>query len=117
MRYVDGYVLPVPRKNLKAYLRMARAGERLWRKHGALDYKECVGEDLKAKWGRPFTRVIKLKPGETVVFSYVVFKSRAHRDRVNHRVMQEMDGGDLSADMPFDMKRMVYGGFTVGVGG
>lgn len=67
MRYVDGYVLPVAKKHLKAYLRMAREGERLWRKHGALDYKECVGDDLKPKWGLPFTRVMKLKPGETVV--------------------------------------------------
>lgn len=117
MRYVDGYVLPVPKKHLKDYLRMAREGERLWRKHGALDYKECVGEDLKPKWGVPFTRVIKLKPGETVVFSYVVFKSRAHRDLVNHRVMKEMDSSGWSKEMPFDMKRMVYGGFKVGVGG
>lgn len=117
MRYVDGYVLPVAKKHLKAYLRMAREGERLWRKHGALDYKECVGDDLKPKWGLPFTRVMKLKPGETVVFSYVVFKSRAHRDRVNHKVMKDMDGSGWSNAMPFDMKRMVYGGFRVGVGG
>ena len=85
MRYVDGDVLPVPKKNLKAYIRMAQMGKKVWWKHGALDYKECVGDDLKTKWGLPFSRMMKLKPGETVVFSYIVFKSRAHRDRVTQR--------------------------------
>jgi uncharacterized protein YbaA (DUF1428 family) len=116
VRYVDGYVLPVPKKKLKAYVRMARMGERMWRKHGALDYKECVGDDLKTKWGSTFTRLLKLKPGETAVFSYVVFKSRAHRDRVNAKVMKEMASAGMPTDMPFDVKRMVYGGFTVAVG-
>jgi uncharacterized protein YbaA (DUF1428 family) len=106
-------VLPVPKKNLKAYLRMARMGEKVWRKHGALDYKECVGDDLKTKWGTPFPRMMKLKPGETVVFSYIVFKSRAHRDRVNAKVMKEMQNMSEPKDMPFDFKRMVYGGFEV----
>ena len=115
MRYVDGYVLPVPKKNLNAYLRMARMGAQMWRKHGALDYKECVGDDLKTKWGTPFPRMMKLKPGETVVFSYIVFKSRAHRDRVNAKVMKEMEQMGEPKDMPFDMKRMVYGGFKVQV--
>ena len=117
MRYVDGYVLPVPKKNLKAYLRMARMGERMWRKHGALDYKECVGDDLKTKWGLPFTGIMKLKAGETVVFSYILFKSRAHRDRVNAKVIKEISSMGAQMDMPFDMKRMVYGGFNVAVGG
>jgi len=113
MRYVDGYVMPVPKKNLKAYARMARMGAKIWMKHGALDYKECVGEDLKTKWGMPFSRLMKLKPGETVIFSYIVFKSRAHRDRVNAKVMKEMEKmGDMK-EMPFDIKRMVYGGFKV----
>lgn len=113
MRYVDGYVLPIPKKNLKAYTRMAKMGAKMWMKHGALDYKECVGEDLKTKWGAPFTRMMKLKPGETVVFSWVVFKSRAHRDRVNAKVMKEMEKmGDMK-EMPFDIRRMVYGGFQV----
>jgi len=113
MRYVDGYVLPIPKKNLKAYARMAEMGAKIWMKHGALDYKECVGEDLKTKWGMPFSKMMKLKPGETVVFSYIVFKSRAHRDRVNAKVMKEMEKmGDVK-EMPFDMKRMVYGGFKV----
>jgi len=113
MKYVDGYVLPVPKKNLKAYVRMARMGEKLWRKYGALDYKECVGDDLKTKWGTPFPRMMKLKPGETVVFSYIVFKSRAHRDRVNAKVMKEMEKMSEPQEMPFDVKRMVYGGFKV----
>lgn len=117
MQYVDGYVLPVPKKSLKTYLTMARLGEKVWRKNGALDYKECVGDDLKTKWGTPFSKAMKLKPGETVVFAYVVFKSRAHRDRVNAKVMKEMASLDVPKEMPFDVKRMVYGGFTVSVGG
>jgi uncharacterized protein YbaA (DUF1428 family) len=113
MRYVDGYVLPVPKKNVKAYARMAKMGAKMWMKHGALDYKECVAEDLKTKWGMPFSRMMKLKPGETVVFSYIVFKSRAHRDHVNAKVMKEMEKMEDMKEMPFDIKRMVYGGFNV----
>jgi uncharacterized protein YbaA (DUF1428 family) len=112
MSYVDGYVLPIAKKQVKAYRKMAALGRRVWMKHGAVDYKECIGDDLAAKWGTPFTRVMKLKPGETVVFSYIVFKSRAHRDRVNARVMKEMASrGGGPPDMPFDVKRMAYGGF------
>ena len=111
MSYVDGYILPVPRKHVKAYRRMAEMGRDAWMKNGALDYKECVGDDLVAKWGTAFTRMMKLKAGETVVFAYVVFKSRAHRDRVNKKVMKEMNAMAGSKDMPFDAKRMVYGGF------
>jgi len=113
MRYVDGYVLPIPKKNLKTYIRMARVGKKMWMKHGALDYKECVGDDLKTQWGIPFPRMMKLKPGETVVFAFVVFKSRAHRDRVNAKVMKEMEKMGEPKDMPFDFRRMVYGGFKV----
>lgn len=113
MSYVDGFVIPVPKKNLKAYARMARMGAEMWMKYGALDYKECVGEDLKTKWGTPFSQIMKLKPNETVVFSYIVFKSRAHRDRVNARVMKEMEKMCDMKDMPFDAKRMAYGGFKV----
>jgi uncharacterized protein YbaA (DUF1428 family) len=116
MRYVDGYVLPVSKKKLSAYMSMARLGKKMWLKHGALDYKECVGDDLKVKWGTPFTHMMKLKPGETVVFSYVVFKSRTHRDRVNAQVLKEMGSIEMSKEMPFDVKRMVYGGFKVAVG-
>jgi len=113
MHYVDGYVLPVPKKNLNTYARMAKLGAKVWLKHGALDYKECVGEDLKTKWGMPFSKMMKLKPGETVVFSWIVFKSRAHRDRVNTKVMKEMEKMGGMKEMPFDVKRMVYGGFKV----
>lgn len=113
MRYVDGYVLPVPKKNLKAYFRMAKMGEQMWRKHGALDYKECVGDDLKTKWGTPFSKMMKLKPGETVVFSYIVFKSRPHRDSVNAKVMKAMEKNDDMKDMPFDVTRMAWGGCKV----
>jgi uncharacterized protein YbaA (DUF1428 family) len=111
MSYVDGYVLPLPKKHLKAYRRMAEMGRDAWMKHGALDYKECVGDDLTPQWGTAFTRMMKLKPGETVVFAYIVFKSRAHRDRVNKKVMKEMSAMGGSKDMPFDAKRMVWGGF------
>ena len=115
MKYVDGYVLPVPKKNLQAYRRMAQKAGKIWREHGALDYKECAGDDLNVKWGVPFSRTMKAKPAETVIFAYVVFKSRAHRDSVNAKVMKDprlaasMDEGK----MPFDCKRMVYGGFKV----
>ena len=115
MKYVDGYVLPVPKKNLQAYASLARKAGKIWREHGALDYKECAGDDLATKCGVPFPRQMKVKPGETVVFSFVVFKSRAHRDRVNARVMKDPRIANMCdpKNMPFDVKRMVYGGFKV----
>ena len=115
MKYVDGFVLPVPKKNLPAYRRMAAMAGKVWREHGALDYKECVGNDLKVKCGVPFPRQMKLKPGETVVFSYIVYKSRAHRDRVNAKIMKDPRIAQMCdpKDMPFDVKRMLYGGFEV----
>ena len=115
MRYVNGFLLPVPKKNLQAYRRMAQKAGKVWREHGALDYKECAGDDLKVKMGVPFPRTVKLKAGETVVFSYIVYKSRAHRDRVNAKVMKDPRIKDMCdpKDMPFDVKRMVYGGFKV----
>jgi uncharacterized protein YbaA (DUF1428 family) len=114
MNYVDGFVIPVPKKKLAAYRRMAQQGAKIWRDHGALEYRECVGEDLNTKMGMPFVRAIKTKPGETIVFSWIVFKSRAHRDRVNAKVMKDPRlGGMDEKDMPFDMKRMVYGGFKI----
>ncbi len=111
MSYVDGFVIPVAKKKIAAYKKMASMGRKAWMKHGALDYKECVGDDLKTKWGTPFTNQMKLKPGETVVFAYIVFRSRKHRDQVNAKVMKEMNADCASQEMPFDMKRMVYGGF------
>ena len=113
--YVDGYVLPILKKNLKAYRRMAKLAGKIWREHGALDYKECSGDDLDIKMERSFSRQMKTKPGETVVFAYVLFKSRSHRDRVNAKVMKDprLAGmGDMKS-LPFDPKRMVYGGFKV----
>jgi uncharacterized protein YbaA (DUF1428 family) len=113
MPYVDGYVLPVPKKKLKAYKIMAQKGAKLWRKHGALEYHECVAEDLKVKVGVPYSKLLKLKPGETVVFAWIVYKSRAHRDRVNAKVMKDPAIGDMvEKDMPFDCRRMSYGGFN-----
>jgi uncharacterized protein YbaA (DUF1428 family) len=115
MPYVDGYVLPVPRKSLPLYRRIARKAGRIWREHGAIEYRECVGDDLNVKGLKSFPAQIKPKPGETVIFSWIVFKSRADRDRVNAKVMKDprlaatMD----PKSMPFDTKRMVYGGFKV----
>jgi uncharacterized protein YbaA (DUF1428 family) len=118
MKYVDGYLLPLPKKNLRAYRKMAQWGERAWRKAGALDYRECVADDFKTPCGIPFPKQMKLKRGETLVFAYVVFKSRAHRDKVNARVIKEMMATPMpsSKKPPFDMNRMVYAGFTTIVG-
>jgi len=115
MSYVDGFLLPVPKKNLPAYRRMAQKAGKIWRQFGALDYKECVGDDLKVKMGVPFPRQIKVKPGETVVFSYIVYKSRAHRDRVNAKLMKDPRIQEMCdpKDTPFDVKRMAHGGFKV----
>jgi len=118
MKYVDGFVLPVPKKNLAAYRRMSKKAGKIWREHGALDYRECVGDDLNVKWGLPFPRGIKIKRGETVVFSWIVYKSRAHRDRVNAKVMKDPRLAEMGdpKNMPFDCKRMMYGGFKTLVG-
>ena len=115
MRYVDGFVLPVPKKNVQAYRRMAQKAGKIWREHGALEFRECVGDDLKVKMGVPFPRMAKLKPGETVVFSWIVYKSRADRDRVNAKVMKDPRLAKMMGPkaMPFDDKRMSYGGFEV----
>jgi uncharacterized protein YbaA (DUF1428 family) len=115
MRYVDGFVLPVLKKNVNAYVHMAKKASKIWREHGALDYKECVGNDLDVKMGVPFPRQMKLKSGETVVFAYIVYKSRAHRDRVNAKVMKDprINGMCDEKSMPFNVKRMTYGGFKV----
>jgi len=113
MPYVDGFVLPVPKKNLKAYQKMAELGGKIWKEHGALEYRECVGDDLDVKFGLPFTKCGKVKPGETVVFAWIVYKSKAHRDKVNAAVMKDprLAASMKGKKMPFDMKRMFYGGF------
>lgn len=114
MRFVDGFVVPVPKKNLQSYRRMAQKAGKIWREHGALEYRECAGDDLNVKFGMPFPRRVKLKPGETVVFAWIAFKSRAHRDRVNAKVMKDPRvAGMMKAKPLFDFKRMSYGGFKI----
>ena len=113
MSYVDGFVLPVPADKIDQYRRIAQKAGKIWREHGALAYCECVGDDLETKMGVPFPKSAKVKQGETVVFAWIVFKSRAHRDKVNAKVMKDprmQEMGDPK-DMPFDCKRIVYGGF------
>jgi uncharacterized protein YbaA (DUF1428 family) len=113
MHYVDGFVVPVPRKNLKAYKRMATKASKVWRDHGAVEVVECLADDVKkGKW-TSFPRSVKLKPGEVVVFSYIVYKSRKDRDRVMGKVMKDPRLADMMnpKEMPFDGKRMIWGGF------
>ena len=110
--YVDGYVIPVPKKGVNAYRRGAQKAGKIWSDHGALEFRECVGDDLNVKIGLPFPRGIKVKPGETVIFSWIVYKSRAHRDSVNKKVMKDPRLVKMmDQPMPFDVKRMLYGGF------
>jgi len=115
MPYVDGFIVPVPTKNLEDYRRMAQKAGKIWREHGALEYRECVADDVKpGKW-TSFPRSVKLKQGETVVFSWITYKSRAHRDRVNAKVMKDPRLAQMMNPkaMPFDGKRMIFGGFKV----
>jgi uncharacterized protein YbaA (DUF1428 family) len=113
--YTDGFVVPVPKRKLAAYVKLARKSAKIWREYGAVDYKECVGDDLGAQFAMPFPKGIRLKAGETVVFSWIVYKSKAHRDRVNAKIMQDPRIAAMCdpKDMPFDCKRMLYGGFKV----
>ena len=113
--YVDGFVLVVPKKNVEAYRRMARAAGRIWREHGALEFRECMSDDLTAQHGLPFAKLLKLKRGEAVFFSWIVFKSRKHRDGVNKKVMadERLKAMMKERKMPFDTGRMSYGGFKV----
>lgn len=123
-KYVDGFLLVVPKNKLAAYRAMAAKGAKIWKKYGALDYVEAVGDDLYPKMTDPtgkekaaqFPKVAKAKSNETVVFSYIVYKSKAHRDQVNAKVMKDPymnDPKEMGKEMPFDMKRMAYGGFKV----
>lgn len=110
--YVDGFVLPVPKRNLEAYRRMSAKAGKVWMEHGALEYRECVADDVKPGKLTSFPQAVKLKAGEVVWFSWIVYRSRAHRDRVNAKVMQDSRlAGMNPASMPFDVKRMIYGGF------
>jgi uncharacterized protein YbaA (DUF1428 family) len=113
MSYVDGFVLPVPKKKLEAYRKMAQKAGKVWREHGAVEYIECAADDVKPGKHTSFPQSVKLKPRETVVFAYIVFKSRAHRDRVNPKVMKDPRLANMMDPkaMPFDAKRMIYGGF------
>jgi uncharacterized protein YbaA (DUF1428 family) len=113
MSYVDGFVLPMPKKNLGAYKKMATLASKVWRDHGALRYDEAVGEDLTPGFGLPFPKLTKMKKGETVVFAFIVYKSRAHRDAVNKKVMKDkrLEASCDAKNMPFDLKRMAWGGF------
>jgi uncharacterized protein YbaA (DUF1428 family) len=114
MAYVDGFVIPVPKKNLAAYRRIAKQAGRIWKKYGAIEYRECVGDDLAVKYGMPFPRLTKLKSGETVVFSWIVYTSKAHRNSVNKKVMADPRIAKMMKMKPiFDDKRMTYGGFKV----
>jgi uncharacterized protein YbaA (DUF1428 family) len=113
MPYVDGFIVPVPKRKLEAYRQMARKAGKVWREYGALDYQENVADDVK--WGKrtSFPRSVKLKPSEVVVFSWITYKSRAQRDRINAKVMKDPRLADMMdlKKLPFDAKRMIYGGF------
>ena len=113
MSYVDGFVLPVPKKNLAAYRRMARKAGQVWREHGALEYRECVADDVQSGKLTSFPQSVKLKPDETVIFAWIVYKSRAQRDRALKKVMEDKRVAKWMnpSNMPFDGKRMIWGGF------
>ena len=115
MQYVDGFIVPVPKKKLDAYRALARKAGKVWREHGALEYRECVAEDVKPGKLTSFPQSVKLKPQETVVFSWIVYKSRKHRDRVNAKVMKDPRLADMMdfKKLPFDGKRMIYGGLEM----
>jgi uncharacterized protein YbaA (DUF1428 family) len=115
--YVDGFVIPIPKRNVAAYRRMARKAGKVWREHGALDYVECVADDVKPGKHTSFPQAVKLKPGEVVWFSWILYRSRAHRDRVNAKVMKDPRLASMMdpKKMPFDGKRMFWGGFKVSV--
>lgn len=114
MPYVDGFVVVVPKNKLQAYRRLAQKAGKIWREHGALEFRECVGDDLKVKGMVPFPRMAKAKSNELVMFSWIVYRSKAHRDRVNAKVMKDPRLADMGPnDVPFDCKRMAYGGFKV----
>jgi uncharacterized protein YbaA (DUF1428 family) len=113
MAYVDGFIVPVPKKKLPAYKRMAQKAGKVWREHGALAFWECAADDVSVGKRTSFPRSVKLKPGETVVFSWIMYRSRAERDRINAKVMKDPRLAKMMNPkaMPFDGKRMIYGGF------
>jgi uncharacterized protein YbaA (DUF1428 family) len=115
MQYVDGFIVPVPKKNLDAYRAMSEKAGKVWREHGALEYKECIADDVKVGKLTSFPRSVKVKTTETVIFAYIVYKSRVHRDRVLAKVMKDPRLAKMMdlKTTPFDAKRMIYGGFKV----
>ena len=115
MAYVDGFVIPIPKKNIAAYKKIARAACKVWMELGAVEYREAIGEDLAAGFGMPFPRLCSCKKNETVVFSWIVYKSKAHRDAVNAKVMRDPRIAKMMNPKkpPFDMKRLAYGGFDI----
>lgn len=115
MAYVDGFLLIVPKKNIDAYKKIAKVAGKVWREHGALEYRECVGDDLDFPFGRPFPKLLRLKPDETVVFSWIVYRSKAQRNRVNAKVMEDPRIASMMdpKSVPFNAKRMSMGGFEM----
>lgn len=116
MPYVDAFIVAVPKGKVDAYKRLARKAGKIWKEHGALEFRECVADDVKKGKLTSFPRSVKLKPNEVVFFSYIVYKSRKDRDRINSKVMKDPLLANMTLeDMPFDGKRMIYGGFKVAV--
>lgn len=114
MAYVDGFLLIVPTDKIEAYKKISKKAGKVWREYGALEYRECVGDDLDMPFGRPFPKLLKLKPDETAVFSWIVYRSKAQRNQVNAKVMKDPRLNDMDPKtMPFDMKKMSMGGFTI----
>lgn len=115
MKYVDGFVIPIPKKNIPAYKLIAKKAGKIWLEYGALEYMECAGDDINMKFGIPFTKLTKMKKGETVLFSWIVYKSKSHRDSVNAKVMKDPRIAKMMdpKSNPFDVKRMSMGGFEV----
>ena len=113
MPYVDGFVIPIPADKIEVYRKIAAKAGKVWIDHGALEYRECVGDDLEVEKMVPFPKLAKAKPGETVVFSWITYKNKAHRDKVNAKVMKDprLEKMLKDTEMPFSMKRMAYGGF------
>jgi uncharacterized protein YbaA (DUF1428 family) len=117
MAYVDGFVLPIPKRNIDAYKRLSRRAGKIWREYGALEYHECIADDVKpGKW-TSFPQSVKLKPNEVVWFSWILYKSRKDRDRINAKIMKDPRLADMmdAKSMPFDGKRMIFGGFKEAV--
>lgn len=115
--YLDGFVLPVAKKDLQKYRRMARLAGKVWREHGALEYREFISDDLNVKGMVPFSKMVKIRPGEVIFLSYITYKSKADRKRINARVMKDPRLAKMldPKALPFDIKRMAYGGFRVAV--